>query len=364
MTKKVKAAPAVDDEIYLDMPGSQQPVVLAEIVERSGAEGAEAGVDARDIINRRIGRASVIRMAIKLFTVTDLIDLQRIKDSKQYKGFEHIGEDGIPQRITTWREYCRLVEGRSVESVDLDLKNFDLLGPELFEAMRVVGIGPGTMRQFRKLPPDQRTALIDMAKSGDKDDLLELAEELLEKERADKEELAADKAALEKRAHVLERELEKTSSEYRRFKEGLKRQVGKAVFADRTGMVREEAMAYQLEGQLAVDSLAKLFDEVIREPMQDDPEWRARFEIVWIQAKALYARARLLMEAMVQAGATDDIPLGAHMLTADEAAVWLADAELIYREHEAQKQRRELAREASKPRGPGRPKGSGKKGAE
>lgn len=347
MTNQPKPA----DEIDIFDP---QPEPVHDLIPSDAA-------DARDIINQRIGRASVIRMAIKLFTVADLIDLQRIKDSKQYKGFEHVDEDGNRQRITTWDEYCRLVEGRSRESIDLDLQNFDQLGPELFDAMRNIGIGPGTMRQFRRIPDDQRAALIDVAKSGDKDDVLELAEELLAKEQAAKEELAADNSALEKRANVLERELEKTAGEYRRFKEGLKRQVGKAVFADRTGMVREEAMAYQLEGQLAVDSLAKLFDEVIREPMQGDPEWRARMEIVWIQAKALYARARLLMETMVEAGAMDDIPLGAHMLTADEAAVWLSDAELIYREHEAQRQRRELAREVAKPRGPGRPKGSSSK---
>jgi hypothetical protein len=311
-----------------------------------------------------IGQRKFSAALQRLLTVSDLIELQKMKESKAYKGLKVIGEDGNPLTVSSFSDVCKSIGG-SEQHVNEQLLNLRTFGPEFLEfANRALGFRH--MRSLRKLPEDHKTALIEVAKGGSKDDLLELAEELLEKERAAKDELAAQNADLTTRTNVLERELEKTDSEFKRFKDRTARQPGKAVFADRTGFVREEALAYQLEGQLAVDALMKLFQEVVHEPDRDDPEWKARFEMVWIQGQALYARTLLMVEAMREAGGMGFAPLGNHVLTAEEAAAWLADVELITRQQEAHKQQRELAREAAKPRGPGRPAGSGKnkKGAE
>ena len=233
-----------------------------------------------------------------------------------------------------------------------------ICGEDALKMMSSMGIGYRQLRQFRKLPADQRTALIEVAKTGDKDDLLELAEDLLDKERAAQAELAAQNADLTKRSNVLERELEKTGSEFRRYKDKMVRHVGKAVFADRTGMVREEAMAYQLEAQIAIESIYKLFDEVMSEMDHADPEWKLRFEFISMQSRSIYARSLLMMDAMDAAGAPTSVVFGNHFLSSDDARTWLADVELITNEQQAKKQQRELSREASKPKGPGRPTGS------
>lgn len=141
------------------------------------------------LINQRIGRGQAYTMIGKLVTVADLIDLKQIKESKAYKGFEHIGNDGQLATVATWEDYCRLVEGRPVRSVDTDLENFEALGEELFEAMRQVGLGPAKMRSLRKLPDDHKTALIEAAQTGDKDTFVELAEEFISKNAKEKAEL-------------------------------------------------------------------------------------------------------------------------------------------------------------------------------
>jgi hypothetical protein len=128
-------------------------------------------------------------MISKLVTVTDILDLQKIKESKEYKGLEFL-DSGKPVTITTWGDYCQLVEGRSRESIDLDINNLNFLGEELFESMRAVGIGPSKMREIRKLPDDTRHALLDAAQSGDWDTMIEFTEDLLAEHAKEKEGLA------------------------------------------------------------------------------------------------------------------------------------------------------------------------------
>ena len=74
--------------------------------------------------------------------------------------------------------------------------------------MSRMGIGYRELRQFRRLPDDQKTALIEVAKSGDKDAFLELAEDMIAKHAKEKESLTQRaeeaEANLEARSRVLE----------------------------------------------------------------------------------------------------------------------------------------------------------------
>ncbi|WP_420554005.1 hypothetical protein [Neptuniibacter marinus] len=148
------------------------------------------------IVSRRLGRKDIIKMMTKLLTVTDLIDLQQLKDSKEYKGLMHIDENKKSQPITTWAEYCKVIEGRSVESIDNDLANLNTFGEEMFDAMRQVGIGPGKMRSIRKLPEDELLLIQQASESDDKDQVVELIDNLVTKHAKEKAQLAEEKEQL------------------------------------------------------------------------------------------------------------------------------------------------------------------------
>lgn len=145
------------------------------------------------LIGKRIGRRDQGRMIAKLVTVSDVLDLQQIKESKQYKGFVHVDEAGNQKLISTWEDYCEVVEGKTARAVDLDIQNLNQLGEELFDSMRQVGLGPGKMREIRKLPDASQVALLEAAREGDKETLLDLAEQLIAKHAKEKEELVKQK---------------------------------------------------------------------------------------------------------------------------------------------------------------------------
>lgn len=139
------------------------------------------------LIGKRLGRKQIISSIQKLLSVTDVIDLKNIKDTKQYKGFRHQTDDGKWYSITTFEEYCVYVEGRSREAIDVDLKNLELLGADFFDASRQLGIGPATMRSLRKLPDDQKDELLEIANTGDKDVFLQTIDDLSAKHAREKE---------------------------------------------------------------------------------------------------------------------------------------------------------------------------------
>ena len=81
-------------------------------------------------------------------------------------------------------------------------------GEQALESMSAMGIGYRELRQYRKLPEDQKQALIEVAKAGDKEGFVELAEEIIAKHAKEKEALATQveeaQATLEAKDRVLQ----------------------------------------------------------------------------------------------------------------------------------------------------------------
>jgi hypothetical protein len=207
---------------------SQTPPELAaqEATMRTAVEAF--GDDQRAVtllIGQRIGRRQVLSSLSKLVTVTDLEDLKRIKESRDYVGYQTRDDAGELVTVTSWAEYCTLVELRSRESVDLDLKSYEALGAECFNALRTLGIGPAKMRELRRaaLPEADSAALIELAKAGDKDAVLDLAEDLIARHAEEKaaaaralDDARGDIEAKEKRGDDREREIESLNKQLRK----------------------------------------------------------------------------------------------------------------------------------------------------
>lgn len=250
--KKIDNPPIVITDA--DTPGLPAMVETANQVAIGDAIAAQQR-NTTLLIGKRLGRSAVYKALTKLLTVADLNDLQKLKESKDYKGFVHILEDGNSQSVTTWADYCRLVEARSVESIDLDLANLKQLGGEFFEAMRTIGIGPGTMRDIRQLPDDTRQALMTAADSGDKDAFLDLAETLISKHAEEKivlakraEDAEGDLEASRQRVAVKEKETEKLTGEVLKLKRRVETQTPDEAAAD----IRKEAALFAFRAEHAI----------------------------------------------------------------------------------------------------------------
>ena len=180
----------------------------------------------RDLVNQMIGHAQS-RMAMRDFAnVMTLAVLKQVKENKLYKGadgqtaYDREGNE-IPN-VGTWEGFCRAV-GVSVAKADEDIANFNAFGEEALTSMQMVGIGYRDLRQFRKLPAEQRTALIEAAKAGDKDSLIELAEDLIAKHTKEKADLKKQVSDLQEDAKANEERRSDLLQQNEKLKEQLVR---------------------------------------------------------------------------------------------------------------------------------------------
>lgn len=157
--------------------------------------------DERDLLNQLMGQIQMAEAVSKLTTVVSLTKLAHIKENKLYRAFS--GKKGVASGgieiadVGTWEGFC-LAIGTSRQKADEDITNLRSFGEEALENLTRIGAGYRELRQFRKLPEDQKTALIEVAQTGDKDSFLELAEELIAKHAKEKESAQAKLDAAQK----------------------------------------------------------------------------------------------------------------------------------------------------------------------
>lgn len=147
--------------------------------------------DERDLLNQLLGQAQMAEAFGKFSQTVWSSKLAFVKENKLYQSLKgKKGPNGLELQ-GTWVEFCSLL-GVSDEKANQDIANLTAFGEEALESMSRMGIGYRELRQFRRLPEDQKSALIEVAKEGDKTALLELAEEMIAKHAREKEELKTD----------------------------------------------------------------------------------------------------------------------------------------------------------------------------
>lgn len=133
-------------------------------------------------------------------------------------------------------------------------------------------------------------------------------------------------------------------------------------FEPRTEDVRAECMALQLESELPLNALHKLFEEELHN-FSGTPESTLRLEQIWVVAHNAVATALDVLGKLqaLNAAAFLELPerqMGQHILTLEEAERWLLDKPLLENRYNTQRALREDKRNQDKPRGRGRPTGS------
>ncbi|QHA95821.1 hypothetical protein [Pseudomonas sp. J380] len=177
-------APATDP---IDLPALNGEVLMA--TQNSMATAIASHTDERDLLNQLLGQAQMAESFSKFSLTVSTSKLAYVKESKLYRALSGKKNADGQQFSGTWDEFCSLL-GRSRQQVDEDIANLRTLGEDALESMSRMGIGYREMRQYRRLPEDAQAALIEVAKAGDKDAFVDLAEEIIAKHAKEKAELA------------------------------------------------------------------------------------------------------------------------------------------------------------------------------
>ena len=149
----------------------------------------------RDLVNQLLGQAQMADAISKLTATVAVSKMAFVKESKLYRQLAG-SKDRDGRGLTgTWEEFCALL-GTSAPKVNEDITNLQSFGESALESMSAMGIGYRELRQYRRLPEDQKQALIEVANAGDKEGFVELAEEIITKHAKEKEAAEAEKQQL------------------------------------------------------------------------------------------------------------------------------------------------------------------------
>lgn len=144
----------------------------------------------RDLLNQLLGQAQMADAFEQFSRTVRTSKLAYVRENKLYRALKGMKTANGSPFSGTWDEFCQLL-GTSRDKVELDIANLEAFGGEALESMSRMGIGYRELRQYRKLPEDQKLALIEVAKAGDKESFVELAEEIIAKHAKEKEALSA-----------------------------------------------------------------------------------------------------------------------------------------------------------------------------
>ena len=272
--------------------------------------------DERDLLNQLLGQAQMADSFAKFSLTVRTSKLAYVKENKLYKALKgKKTPDGQGFLSGTWDEFCGLL-GRSVAQIDEDIANLRSLGEEALDSMSRMGIGYREMRQYRRLPEDHQAALIEVAKTGDKEAFIDLAEEIIAKHAKEKEalnqrldEVNADYDAQGEVMAKKAGELDQVKMEL----EKVRRRVQTLPVSEVSGELRQEvtALAYQAEASI-LGSLREGFTKLAEHAAESGEDHRA-FKATVIRQLEL-TLATVLSEFHLN-GVLDDAP------------VWLNQAE-------------------------------------
>lgn len=143
----------------------------------------------RDLVNQLLGQAQMAGAFEEFSRTVRTSKLAFVKENKLYRAIAgRKCPHGAEIMSGSWEEFCGLL-GRSVDQVDRDIANLRTFGEDALESMSRMGIGYRELRQYRRLPEDEQAALIEVAKAGDKEAFIDLAEEIIAKHAKEKIEL-------------------------------------------------------------------------------------------------------------------------------------------------------------------------------
>lgn len=232
----------------LDTETARAAELIVTDVRESTVTLHHAEVEATILANElggKIKQADLIETASRLSV---LYDLERIKQSKGYKGAQvRHARTGELVTVNKWDDYCEAI-GRDRKVIDEDLKNLATFGDNLIKLQDSHGIGYRSLRRIRAgllelSPEEQETALIRLTGAEDKEEVLGLVDELsvklaaVEKEKADlaeelkdQKEITAKRAKGQEKAEIrLEKILRLQKEDPEKFNEEREKETGKAL---------------------------------------------------------------------------------------------------------------------------------------
>jgi hypothetical protein len=324
--------------------------------------GPQARDDGRDLVNQLLGQAQMANTFSRLSQTIAASKLALVKNNKLYQQLKGMYAPNGLELKGTWIEFCSLL-GMSDEKANQDIANVNAFGEEALDQMQRIGIGYRDLAKYRKLPDDEKTALVEAAKSGDKGAFVELAETLIAKHAKEKIGFANELGHLNAKLAATKIDLENSELSKAQLSKQLKRRAeahDNELVPLAVADMRAEIAALVKKAQLAVDSVHVMGRE-IADLGATAPDWMqptARLALAGLLAMreqidgCLAKYVQLTGEERAELASK---PASMAFLSPQEIAEVASDWQRLVATHEHEAALREYERKKAHPKGKGRP---------
>lgn len=238
---------ATSAALVQDAPVNEEAV---NVIQNLGAIAHELQ-DERDLVNQLLGQAQMAGAFEEFSRTVRTSKLAYVKENKLYRAIAGKKAPNGSEFSGTWAEFCSVL-GISVDKADMDIANLRAFGEEALESMTRMGIGYRELRQWRRLPEDAKSALIEASKQGNLDAVQYLAEELIHTHTKEKDELQKKLTDTQADYDALGEVLSKKSAELDRTKQDLekaKRRIETMSADDAAKELRQEVVGIAFEAE-------------------------------------------------------------------------------------------------------------------
>lgn len=150
---------------------------------------------------------------------------EKVKNSKEYKGLAYKDESGNIRHVEDLKEFCQAFLGKSYTRCYELNQNLNLLGEELYQQAEQIGFSARDYQALKALPADDQEIVKQAIETQDRDQVIELLQEMAAKHKNDKDKLTKDLEeakgsydALSKVAEKKGKELDKVKLELEKTK--------------------------------------------------------------------------------------------------------------------------------------------------
>lgn len=229
-------------------------------------------MEARDFMNRMMGHVEMLRAFSDFANVSSLAKLAEIKKDKLYlqlKGSRAYDREGkLIANVSTWEGFCRAI-GVSHKKVDEDIRNLNAFGEETLDRLNQMGLGYRNMRRLRQIPDEDRIAIIEgeQIEVGDKEQIVDLIEQMSAKHAREKKELTDKVKNLESERQVDQRLLEDKEKKLNELERELRRDLtadqAAKKRAERDELLKSELTDKSLSSISTLNDLARVVEKIL-----------------------------------------------------------------------------------------------------
>lgn len=202
--------------------------------------------------------ASRIETALFYETVSQKVAVEsylELKKTKAYRALTYRDADGKAKHVSCLEEFCQVFLKKSQRRVQQLADNYHTIGADLYETAEQIGFGQRDYNALKALPADDQEVIKQAMQADDRDQVLDLLQEMAARHASEKAALQAQAKEAEETAEARDQVVKSKESKITQLEEAnhkLKRRI-EAATPDQVGeQLRDEVsqFAFGAEAQI------------------------------------------------------------------------------------------------------------------